>query len=212
MNDKIKHALTRIITVAAAVLLVYGYIKLPVDGLDYYHGKYSAVDKQESGYTDSTVKNDADITEDLLSNEAETPEKEDPEVQDNTETPKITTEPKQENTETEAVPVPSESETELPSKNDNEWNDSIELISLTRKVTAGSSASIKIKGTPNTEYTIYVYYSSGASKAKGLEPQVSNSNGYVEWIWKVGVRTKPGSYKIEITDGSVTVETSFEVS
>ncbi|MDI9476853.1 MAG: stalk domain-containing protein [Natronincolaceae bacterium] len=72
-------------------------------------------------------------------------------------------------------------------------------------VKAGENASVAIKGTPNVEYAITVYYSSGPSKAKGLEPKKADANGNVSWTWTVGTRTKIGEYKIVIT-GDKTLE------
>jgi hypothetical protein len=46
-------------------------------------------------------------------------------------------------------------------------------------VQAGSNATLSIKGKPNTKYSIEVYYSTKASEAKGLSPQVSDSSGNV---------------------------------
>lgn len=72
-------------------------------------------------------------------------------------------------------------------------------------VEAGQGARLTIQVTPNTEYQISVYYSSGASKAKGLEPKKSDANGNISWTWKVGSRTKAGEYKIVVT-GDKTLE------
>jgi len=202
MKDKTKYFLTRVATVAAAALLVYGYIKLPTDGLEYYHGSYSVSDKQTAQAPDNDVSPtilDKDNNENLSLNDEASVITPDRDIAD------------------EPDDVPQDEDSETAKKEDTTggeevWDENIELISLTKKVIAGRTASIKIKGSPNTKYTIYVYYSSGASKAKGLEPVTSNSNGYAEWSWRVGARTKPGTYRIEITDGSITVKTSFEVS
>ena len=74
----------------------------------------------------------------------------------------------------------------------------IELVSLTDYVSPGETAHIQIKSTPNTEHEISVTYSSGTSTAEGLYNKYSNSNGYVEWSWKVGTNTSEGSYPISI--------------
>ncbi|SHI74505.1 Endonuclease YncB, thermonuclease family [Geosporobacter subterraneus DSM 17957] len=78
------------------------------------------------------------------------------------------------------------------------------------KVKAGENATASIQGTPGKEYTISVYYSSGASKASGLEPKKADANGNVSWTWKVGPSTKPGQYKVVI-EGDKKIELTLEV-
>lgn len=77
-------------------------------------------------------------------------------------------------------------------------------------VKPGEYATATIKGTPGVEYKINIYYLSGASKAKGLEPKKANNNGDISWTWTVGPRTKPGKYKIVIV-GDKTEELELEV-
>jgi hypothetical protein len=89
---------------------------------------------------------------------------------------------------------------------------SIQLISLTSPIGRNQTATLKIKGAPNTEYSISVYYSSGASEAKGLEPKQSDSEAYVSWSWKIGGRTKAGDYKVVIKGGGETYETSITIT
>jgi len=64
-----------------------------------------------------------------------------------------------------------------------------------------SKATISIVGKPNTEYRITVYYDSGPSKAKGLEKKTSDSKGRVSWTWKIGGKTKAGTYKVIFKGG-----------
>ena len=78
-------------------------------------------------------------------------------------------------------------------------------------IPAGSNATISIHGAPNTEYSIAVYYSSGKSKAEGLHAKTSDASGNVSWTWKVGTKTKPGTYKVIIVGGNQTIETSITV-
>jgi hypothetical protein len=85
-------------------------------------------------------------------------------------------------------------------------------ISITQSpgtVQAGSKAILSIKGKPNTKYSIEVYYSTKASEAKGLSPQVSDSSGNVSWEWKVGPKTKAGKHRIVIQGGGDKIETYF---
>lgn len=76
--------------------------------------------------------------------------------------------------------------------------DDIEILNVDIK--KGSLSEIKIKGEPNTEYSIKVYYASGISKSKELVSKSSDSDGYVTWEWKVSSNTKSGNYKFVIND------------
>jgi len=74
----------------------------------------------------------------------------------------------------------------------------ITVTQLTSPISRGSNATIAINTAPNTYCTITVYYKSGASCAKGLDPKNSDGNGNCSWTWKVGTRTTPGDWKIVI--------------
>ncbi|AOT68305.1 stalk domain-containing protein [Geosporobacter ferrireducens] len=78
------------------------------------------------------------------------------------------------------------------------------------KVKAGENATVTIQGTPGVEYKISVFYSSGASKAAGLEAKKADSNGNVSWTWKVGSSTKPGKYDVVIK-GDKEIKLTLEV-
>lgn len=82
---------------------------------------------------------------------------------------------------------------------------------MTSPVSRGNNATISIKGLPNTTYDIDVKYSSGASKASGLEDKTSDSEGNVSWTFKVSSNVKVGTYEVKITDGENSVSYSLEV-
>lgn len=88
----------------------------------------------------------------------------------------------------------------------------IEVISVTSPIGRNETAALTVKGKPNTEYDISVFYSSGASEASGLENKTSDANGKVTWEWKIGGRTNPGTYRITVTGGGQTLETEFTVA
>lgn len=73
------------------------------------------------------------------------------------------------------------------------------------------TATVSITGKPNAEYSITVYYSSGASEAAGLENKTSDSNGNVSWSWKIGGKTAPGTYRIVFAGGGERSEQTFTV-
>ncbi len=75
---------------------------------------------------------------------------------------------------------------------------SLRLVSLTKQVPRGQTATITVCGVPYTTYRIEVHYATTVSTAKGLEPKTANADGTVTWQWKVGTRTKSGSHRIVI--------------
>jgi len=88
----------------------------------------------------------------------------------------------------------------------------INLVGLTSPVSRGGDVTVSIKGLPNTTYDIDVMYSSGESKASGLEDKTSDSEGNVSWTFKVSSNVKPGTYEVKITDGSNNASYSLEVT
>lgn len=88
----------------------------------------------------------------------------------------------------------------------------ISILQEPNTVNPNELTTVSIKGAPNTKYTISVYYSSGASKADGLEDKTSDSNGNVSWTWKVGGKTKAGTYRIVIKGGGQETTLYFTVT
>lgn len=80
-------------------------------------------------------------------------------------------------------------------------NSAITVISDPSPVTRNEEATLMVKGAPNSDAYIYVYYSSGASKAKGLDAKTTDADGYVSWTWKIGIKTKAGTYSITVKIG-----------
>jgi hypothetical protein len=78
-------------------------------------------------------------------------------------------------------------------------------------VSPGQIASVSTKGSPNAPASIQVIYSSGPSKAAGLISKTTDGSGNVSWSWKVGTRTKPGSYDVNITIGTQTITKTLNV-
>lgn len=109
-------------------------------------------------------------------------------------------------TETADTTITTEIETDPPELSQG----TLVLVSLTESVKRGNMATISVKGLPNTEYSITVTYSS-VSTAKGLENKVSDGEGNISWSWRVGSRTKPGKYKIEIQCQSEKMTVYFTV-
>lgn len=103
---------------------------------------------------------------------------------------------------------PSDNATTSPTQVENP----ITVTSYTNSVSPGAYAFVEMQGLPNTEYNITVYYSSGESETEGLENKVSDENGYIRWEWKVGAKTKAGTYSIIISGNNQKTETQFTVT
>jgi len=89
--------------------------------------------------------------------------------------------------------------------------DSIKLISITSPIRRGATASVSVVGIPDTQYTISVYYSSGASTASGLGPKTSDASGKVSWSWKIGTRTTQTGHYLVISGGGQSLTVDFTV-
>ena len=88
----------------------------------------------------------------------------------------------------------------------------VKLVELRTPVAQQGRARISIQGAPNTEYAIIVTYKTGNSRAAGLVPKVSNTQGFVSWEWNVGPNTTPGKWPITVThNGVIVLKTNFEV-
>ena len=98
------------------------------------------------------------------------------------------------------------------SSNSNNSTSNINLVGLTSPISRGSDVTVSIKGLPNTTYDIDVMYSSGESKASGLEDKTSDSEGNVSWTFKVSSNVKPGTYEVKISDGKDSASYSLEVN
>lgn len=91
-------------------------------------------------------------------------------------------------------------------------NGTLTVVSFTDTVEKGSSATLTVKGAPETEFSIKVKYSSGYSSAAGLESRFSDKNGLVSWTWKVASQTKAGVYSVTVSDGDGKYEFPFTVT
>ena len=91
----------------------------------------------------------------------------------------------------------------------------IDVISLTSPIHAGSTANLTIQTLPGATCSITVNLKSGASQAAGLGPQIADVSGKASWSWKIGAATTPGRWSILIrsvlNDKTATISIPFEV-
>ena len=114
--------------------------------------------------------------------------------------------------DSDGVDVTCKGDKESSSDSSPSTTNNISLVSLDSPVSKGSDVTVSIKGLPNTTYDIDVIYSSGASKASGLEDKTSDSAGNVSWTFKVSSNVKPGTYEVKISDGKDSASYSLEVT
>ena len=85
------------------------------------------------------------------------------------------------------------------------------LVRLTSRVHPGAYATMIVRSKAGLRCSITVYYKSGPSKAKGLEPKTAGTDGRCTWTWKVGTTTTPGTWRIVVATGAITRTYSFVV-
>ena len=91
---------------------------------------------------------------------------------------------------------------------------SVTIDSYSATVRPGAEGYVYAKGLAGVAYTIKVYYASGASTSKDLQPQTAAENGSLSWEWDVSANVKPGQYKIVIArsdDSRDAITLPFEV-
>ncbi|WP_083613542.1 TadE/TadG family type IV pilus assembly protein [Paenibacillus sp. P46E] len=71
---------------------------------------------------------------------------------------------------------------------------------------------VRVKIPPNASASLSIFYKSGQSTAKYLGWKQADANGYLEWEWKIGVNTTPGTWPlvIQLEDGT-SLEVTFTV-
>lgn len=87
----------------------------------------------------------------------------------------------------------------------------LEIVSVTSPINAGANATIKAQTAPNASCSIVVNYKSGPSTAQGLGPKTADGSGMVSWTWKVGPRTTPGSWRIDVNCNGIYKSVYFTV-
>lgn len=75
----------------------------------------------------------------------------------------------------------------------------VRLVNVTSPAPPGKDATLTVQTAPRAACKIAVQYDSGPSKAKGLEPKSADAKGNVRWTWRVGARTKKGTWPITVT-------------
>ncbi len=90
--------------------------------------------------------------------------------------------------------------------------DFITVLEKPNPAVANKQGKVRAKIPPNASASLSVFYKSGGSTAKYLGWKQADASGYIEWEWKIGVNTTPGSWPfvIQLDDGR-SIEVMFTV-
>ncbi|MNC29592.1 hypothetical protein D3C75_778420 [compost metagenome] len=93
-----------------------------------------------------------------------------------------------------------------------EEQNSIVILEKPSPGVANHQGRIRVKIPPNASASLSIFYKSGQSTAKYLGWKQADENGYIEWEWKIGVNTTPGTWPfvIQLQDGT-SLEAAFTV-
>ncbi|WP_052487026.1 hypothetical protein [Gordoniibacillus kamchatkensis] len=108
-----------------------------------------------------------------------------------------------------AKPAADQKPTQAPAESKKET--AVQILSVTSPVKRNANAALRAKVAPGAMASIVVHYKSGPSKAAGLEAKKADADGNVSWSWRVGGNTTLGKWRITVSSGSESAETTFEV-
>ncbi|WP_025704993.1 TadE/TadG family type IV pilus assembly protein [Paenibacillus graminis] len=91
-------------------------------------------------------------------------------------------------------------------------HNSIVILEKPNPGVANHQGRIRVKIPPNASASLSIFYKSGQSTAKYLGWKQADENGYIDWEWKIGVNTTPGTWRfvIQLQDGT-SLEAAFTV-
>jgi hypothetical protein len=88
----------------------------------------------------------------------------------------------------------------------------VQILSVTSPAYRGSNATLVAETSARATCDLSVTLPSGAqSQSTGLGVGTADSSGRVEWIWKIGTTTKPGTATATVSCGSHTASRSFTI-
>ncbi|WP_042198304.1 TadE family protein [Paenibacillus camerounensis] len=77
---------------------------------------------------------------------------------------------------------------------------------------ANKQGVIRIKVPPGAAANLSIFYKSGQSTAKYLGWKEADEAGFIEWEWKIGVNTTPGTWTFVVTlEDGTSLEATFKV-
>lgn len=112
----------------------------------------------------------------------------------------------------ETTKAATEKHTEKVTEAPTESKVDFSITSYPLSVNPGEMATVEVSGAPNTKYFISVTYDTTKSTAEGLEPKISDSNGYVSWEWKVGSGTTSDDCLVEVSNETGKLQATIKIN
>jgi hypothetical protein len=113
-------------------------------------------------------------------------------------------------------PVPAPSPTRIPpsaSPTTLALVGAVRIVSVTSPVAAGSRATLVAQTSPEAACNLSVTLPSGRqSQSSGLGPAIADDSGRLQWTWRTGSTTKPGTGKATVTCGAASAATTFQIT
>jgi len=86
----------------------------------------------------------------------------------------------------------------------------VAIVSVTSPVGQNQNATVVAQTSPGASCSItYVVPSGNVSEASGLGPATANASGSVQWTWKIGGSTAPGTGTITVRCAGASAQTSI---
>ena len=88
----------------------------------------------------------------------------------------------------------------------------VKIVSVTSPAHRGSNAALIAQTSARATCNLSVTLPSGAqSQSQGLGEGTADSSGRVQWVWKIGTTTKPGTATATVSCGSHSASKSFTI-
>jgi hypothetical protein len=89
----------------------------------------------------------------------------------------------------------------------------VTIVSVSSPVNAGAYASLVARTRPGAACNLSVTLPSGRqSQSSGLGPATADASGRLQWTWRTGSSTKPGTAKATVTCGAASAATTFQIT
>jgi hypothetical protein len=89
----------------------------------------------------------------------------------------------------------------------------VRIVSVTSPVAAGSGATLIAQTSPEDTCNLSVRLPSGAqSRSSGLGPAIADDSGRLQWTWRTGSTTKPGTATATVTCGAGSATATFQIT
>jgi hypothetical protein len=117
---------------------------------------------------------------------------------------------------TTSAPTPSPTPTTIPppiSPTTLAQADAVRIVSVSSPVAAGSAATLVAQTSPQAACSLSVTLPSGRqSTAQGLGSAAADATGRVQWTWRTGSTTEPGTATATVSCGTASASSTFLIT